>query len=145
MLAIGSPFHKADKYPEFCIQLAQFPAELVHHLLLFVHPRSIQQKVARRVAPDRQFRRHHQISLFVNCLPAGLKDPLGIAAEVTNQGIDLGQSNAHEPSACGGIGRCAETVEPLLLQQGPQHSRNLGGIVIASGVGAGSARDLQRQ
>ena len=92
VLAIGSPFHKADKHPEFCIQLGQFPAELVHHLLLFVHPRSIRQKVARRVAPDRQFRRHHQIGLLVDGLPAGLEDALGIAAEVTNQGIDLARA-----------------------------------------------------
>jgi len=58
--------------------------------------RRAQQQIPRRVAPEGQFRCHHQIGPRRMGLLAGGQQQLGVAGQVSNQGIDLGEGEAHQ-------------------------------------------------
>ena len=49
-------------------------------------------------------------------LVAGLQDALGVADQVADQGVELGQGDAHEPLGGGRIRSGFKTVEPVLLK-----------------------------
>ena len=71
--------------------LGKFDGKPVQGLLLLLAQGRAQQEIARWVAPERQLRRHHQISACRGGAAAGLQELLAIAGQVAHQRIDLGE------------------------------------------------------
>ena len=59
------------------------------------HQGRAQQQIAGWVAPQRQLRRQQQLGPVLGRQPAGREDPRGIALQIADQGIELGEGEAH--------------------------------------------------
>ena len=92
LLAIANRF--ADPQQQRLLRW-EVAGERPEHVLLPLPQGRPQQQVPRGIAPERQFRRDHQIGSVSGGAAAGRQQLGAIAAQVPHQGIDLGQGDAH--------------------------------------------------
>ena len=83
----------ADQQGTGAVQLLHKP---VQGFRLLRQLRGPEKKITGWVSPEGQFRRQQQGRSHGFRLPGCRKNPFRIAAQITHQGIELGQSEAHQ-------------------------------------------------
>ena len=74
----------------------QFGGELIQCFLLVAEQGRPQQQIPGRITPEGKLRGDHQIRVGSGRFLAGRQNSGPIASQISHQGIDLGQGDAHQ-------------------------------------------------
>ncbi len=75
--------------------LAGFTGEVVERLQAFRHELRFEHQIARRVAGEREFGGEHDLRARIEAFAVGREDAFGVAGEVPDHRIDLGDADLH--------------------------------------------------
>jgi hypothetical protein len=74
---------------------ADLTGQVVERLQALRHEPGLEHEVLRRIARQGQFRSHHQVRAAFQALAVGGQNAFGVAGEIPDNRIDLGDSNVH--------------------------------------------------
>ena len=74
----------------------QLGGKLIQDVVLGAEQGRPQQQIPGRIAPEGKLRGNHQIRMGGSCFLAGRQNSGSIASQISHQGIDLGQGDAHQ-------------------------------------------------